>query len=179
MLAIADHVNEALTRQADDAALEAHPEARRLVERINATLTQHVRGLEGLSEQVGATTQSTVKNLATRLLGAAAGLYDQVRGQHPVSRDLRDDYTSLSLLAMAYTSFHAYGLTIGDERIARLALQHLKDLTPLMIDLSEVLPEVVVREVAEESNFQTDSAVGAQAVANTQTAWSREVTESV
>jgi hypothetical protein len=106
-------------------------------------------------------------------------MLDQVRSKHPVSRDLRDDYTSLSLVAMAYTSFHAYGLTVGDERLARLAQQHLKDVTPLLIDISEVLPEVVVREVHAESDFLTDETVGAQAVANTQRAWSREVTESV
>ena len=79
---------------------------------------------------------------------------------------------------MAYTSFHAYGLTVGDARIARLAQQHLKDVTPLLIDISEVLPAVVVREVHAESDFLTDETVGAQAVANTQRAWRREVTKT-
>ena len=83
MLAVVRHVHEAVQRQEDDDALAAHPEAARLVERIEGTLAQHVAGLETLATQVDADLQATLKQVATRLLGVAAGMLDQVRSQHP------------------------------------------------------------------------------------------------
>jgi hypothetical protein len=79
---------------------------------------------------------------------------------------------------MGYTSYHTFGLAVGEEQIATLAQKHLKDLTPLMVEISKVLPEVVVQETNEDSDFAVDTAVGRRAVNNTQAAWSNDVTST-
>ena len=177
MLSVEQHILEAVQHQRDEEKVKNHVEVNKLIIKIERVLNKHVTALENLAEQYGADAQSTVKETVTKLLGVAAGLYDKVRGKHPLSRDLRDDYTALSLASMGYTTFHSYGLTVKEDRIASLASQHLKDLTPLMVEISKVLPSVVVKEVQQESDFATDTSVADQAVKNTQEAWSKDVTE--
>lgn len=178
MLAVEQHILDAIQRQRDDGKMESSAEADDVTAKIERVLTRHVSALEDLAEQYGAEGQSTAKEALTKLLGVAAGLYDKVRGDQPISRDLRDNYTALSLAAMSYTSYHTFGLAVGEEKIATLAQQHLKDLTPLMVEISKVLPEVVVQETSEDSDFAVDTAVGSRAVRNTQAAWSKDVTSS-
>ena len=177
MLSVERHILEAVQQQRDDENVKNHVEANKLIIKIERVLNNHVTALEALAKQYDADTQSSVKKTVTKLLGVAAGLYDKVRGDHPLSRDLRDNYTALSLASMGYTTFHTYGLTVKEDRIADLAAQHLKDLTPLMVEISKVLPSVVVKEVQEESDFATDTSVADRAVKNTQEAWSKDVTE--
>ncbi len=167
------HILEAIERQREDEKLREEVEANKLVIQIERTLNQHVTALESLAEAYDAQVESVVKKAVTELLGVAAGLYDKVR-DHKVSRMLRDDYTALSLAAMGYTAFHTFGLGIKEERIANLALSHLKDLTPLLVELSKVLPVMVAKEGKEEYDFAFDHEVGTLAVSNTQEAWSTE-----
>lgn len=167
------HILEAIERQREDEKLREEVEANKLVIQIERILNQHVTALENLAEAYDAQVESVVKKAVTELLGVAAGLYDKVR-DHKVSRMLRDDYTALSLAAMGYTAFHTFGLGIKEERIANLALSHLKDLTPLLVELSKVLPVMVAKEGKEEYDFAFDNEVGTLAVSNTQEAWSTE-----
>lgn len=179
MLALERHILEAIERQRTSDDVRNAVEANKLIIEIERTLKQHVSALEGLVAEYGAEGESIVKKTFTELAGIVAGLYDKVR-EHPVSRMLRDDYTALSLASMGYTSYHTFGLAVQEPRVADLALEHLKDLTPLLIEISKVLPLVVAKEVYEENqnSFPVDGTVGPLATSNTQTAWSREVTET-
>jgi hypothetical protein len=176
MLAIEQHILDAVRRQRDDGKMESDVNANNITAEIERVLSKHVAVLEDLAQQYGAEGQSTAKEALTKLLGVAAGLYDKVRGDQPISRDLRDNYTALSLATMGYTAYHTFGLAVDEERIATLAQKHLKDLTPLLVEISKALPEVVVRETNEDSDFPVDTSVVSQAVSNTQEAWSKEVT---
>jgi ferritin-like metal-binding protein YciE len=178
MLAVEQHILDAIQRQRDDDKMAGNVDADNVTAEIERVLSQHVAALEDLAQQYGAEGQSTAKEALTKLLGVAAGLYDKVRGDQPISRDLRDNYTALSLAAMGYTSYHTFGLAVGEEKIATLAQKHLKDLTPLMVEISKVLPEIVVQETSEDSDFAVDTAVGRRAVNNTQAAWSNDVTST-
>lgn len=178
MLAIEQHILDAVRRQRDEDKMRSNVDANNVTAEIERVLSNHVSALEDLAERYGAEGQSTAKEALTKLLGVAAGLYDKVRGDQPISRDLRDNYTALSLAAMGYTAYHTFGLAVGEEKIATIAQKHLKDLTPLMVEISKVLPEVVVRETNEDSDFAVDTSVGSRAVSNTQAAWSKDVTAS-
>lgn len=179
MLAVEQHILDAVEQQRDDDRLRDNVKANKVIIELERVLKEHVSALEALADQYDVKAQSAAKEALTKLLGVAAGIYDRVRGKHPLSRDLRDNYTALSLAAMAYTAFHTYGLAVGEERIATLAQRHLKDLTPIMVELSRVLPEIVAEEVERESDFPADASVGPEAVRNTQEAWSRETIESL
>jgi hypothetical protein len=101
--------------------------------------------------------------------GVVAGLYDKVR-KHPISRLLRDDYTALSLAATAYSMLYTTGLAIRELPIANVALRHLQELTPLVMELSRILPAAVVKELAEDDS-NIDQTILGLAQENTLKAW--------
>lgn len=179
LLAAEEHILEAVEQQREDDDLRRHAKANELVIRIERVLERHTDALEDLLEDYGGDDdlEAKVKKALSEVFGAAAGLYDRLRGLK-LSRVLRDNYTALSLAAMSYTAFHTFGLAVREEAVARLAEQHLKDLTPLLVEISQLLPDVVAQELAEEYDFPVDTTIAQQAVANTQRAWSPKVTES-
>jgi len=84
---------------------------------------------------------------------------------------LRDTYCALHLVNMSYTMLHSTALALHDQRTAELALQHLRDLTELTVELSRAVPHVVVNELADQHDG-ADRTVAALASDQTHEAWS-------
>lgn len=88
------------------------------------------------------------------------------------SKILRDDYTALNLITMNNTLLHTAALALDSQDVAKLALQHLKNLAPLVVRLGELMPEVVARELRAISK-KIDLSIAETALKNTQLAWRR------
>lgn len=174
-IALERHILEAIERQREEDDLRENLEANKVVIEIERVLRSHLTTLETLADEYGASSSSVLKKAVTELAGVVAGLYDKVRDQE-VSRMIRDDYTALSLAAMGYTAFHTFGLVIQEQRIADVALSHLKDLTPLLVRISQVLPHIVASETAKDLGITVDPTVGVTASSNTHQAWGHDVT---
>jgi hypothetical protein len=173
MAAVEKHILEALERQHGDDTLKNHPQALSLVGRLKSELERHVEILENQLRTLPAGgVAATVKESVAGVLGGLAGLYDKVR-KDEVSRALRDDYTALSLATVSYTMLHSTALGLGQVAVAEISLRHLKDLTPFVMELAEVIPPVVLHELALEG-YDIDVALSAQATKNTQEAWDPE-----
>lgn len=175
MLAVERHILEAIERQREEDDVRENVQANELIIKIERVTKQHVTALEELADSYDTTGESALKKAVTGVLGVFAGLYDKVR-DYEVSRMLRDDYTALSLAAMGYTAFHTVGLALNEQRIADTAIRHLRDLTPLLVEISKTLPLVVAEEAGREIDGTVDTTVGARAVRNTQEAWEPTVT---
>ena len=177
--ALEKHILEAVERQRADEAVKSMVDVNRVVIETERVLKGHLTALDALAATYGAQGESLLKKAAVGILGAAAGLYDKLR-ESEVTRAIRDDYTALSLAAMGYTAMHAFGLGVNEPRIADLAGRHLKDLTPLLVELSKLIPATTLQELAKEN---PDMAVAtdkvSEAVTNTQRAWERDVVNSL
>ena len=170
MAAVEKHILEAVERQRNDGDLKQLPQALQLVSRLETTLKRHVDGLEShLKQFEGGGVAGTVKETVTGVLGVFAGLYDKVR-KETVSRALRDDYTALNLAAVSLTMLHTTALAVHHQATADLALRNLREIAPLIMELNEVIPHVVVRELAADGRAY-DAAIAQQAVRNTQEVW--------
>ncbi len=181
MMSVEKHTLEALERQTGDRRVMEYKDAHELLMRIQATLRNHVTALDIYLASVppvqtskAENAEAMIKKAATGAMGTIAGLYSRLRTDDPISRNLRDDYTSLSLAAISYTMLHTTAHALHDTRVADLALAHLNDITPFVAALSRIIPHVVARELAVEGKA-LDVAVGQEAVDNTQKAWSHEV----
>ena len=174
MAAVETHILEAVERQLADDATSRYPDAVRVITSLKTTLEKHVRELERFNERRdGGGLKEAVKEAVTGALGVAAGFYDQLRNTDQVSRMIRDDYTATSLAAVSYHMLYTSALALKADDLARLALGNLKDLTPILVDLSKVVCTVVAAEMADEDK-SLDASVGAEAVRATQEAWSAE-----
>jgi ferritin-like metal-binding protein YciE len=172
MLAVERHILPAFENQSKDDRYARHPEARRLVTRIEATINSHINGLKELLENLGGDASSPVKSAVTAALGVAASVIENMRTD-PVSKNLRDDYTALNLAAIAYIMLHTTGQALQDDRTADLAASYLTDYTPLITEINEVIPQVVVSELRDETEI-LDPGAAERAVERTQQAWRRE-----
>jgi len=149
MLALERSIHDAVRRQLDDEQVKAHADTAALIGRLHTTAHARLQTMELLAESVGGGAGAAVKEAVAAAAGTLAGLYGKVR-KHAVSRMLRDDYTALSLAATAYSMLYTTALAVRDPRVASVATQHLKGITPLVMELSRILPTVVVRELAED-----------------------------
>lgn len=170
MAAVEKHILEAIERQSKDDDIRQFPDAAQWVDRTVGILRRHVDELENhLKNFDGGGMAGTVKEAVTGVLGVFAGLYDKVR-KETASRALRDDYTALSLAAISYTMLHTTALGLNQGTTAQLALANLKELTPLLVEVSQFIPKVVLKELAFEG-YTIETAVGEQAARNTHEAW--------
>ena len=169
MLAVERHLLPALENQSQDDRYAPYPEARRLVQKIEATIRSHINGLERHLENLGGDAASPVKSAVTAAMGVAATLIENVRTD-PVSKNLRDDYTALSLAAVGYTMLHTTGQALMDQTTADIAANYLMDYTPLIAEINEVIPMVVVSELRDETELLNPQAA-VEAVRRTQQAW--------
>ena len=168
MHALQKHILEAVEQQYADERVKNDAATYDLIGKLKSMLTGHVGELKGEAERLGSGVMAAAKAAVTGALGSIAGLYDKVR-KDPVSRMLRDDYTALNMASFSYTQLHTTALAYSDAPVAEAALRHLKDLTPLIMKLNEVVPHVVVRELQDDGPI--DTSVGPTAVSNTQQAW--------
>jgi hypothetical protein len=147
-------VSEQMEKTRNDGVIASHE----LNLKLQGVLRKHLGRLEVVCDAYAGDFQTASKELLTSFLGAAAGLYNKYR-DYPHTKALRDNYTALSLLAASYTTLKAYGLMIGREDVSLLAYEGLEDICPLIIDFSQRMPEVVVRETAVIENMDYDQAV--------------------
>src|SRR5438045_2749044 len=125
--------------------------------------------METHAAALGDTPGKAVKDAVATVAGTLAGLYDKIR-KHPVSRMLRDDSVALSLAATAYSMLYTTALAVRDLPVANVALRHLRGITPLVVELSDTIPGVVCRELAQ-TDPEIDATIVDLARKNTAEAW--------
>lgn len=176
MLALTKHIHDAVERQLKDDSAKSDPVAYPIITRLDGVLETQISTLETHLEQIGGDGGSPIKEAISAVAGVVAGITDKVRMADTVSKMLRDDYTALSLAAISYTMLHTTGLALKDDATATMAQNQLTALTPIIVEISEQIPHVVVRDLQDDSEI-IDQSVGSQAVSNTQKAWDRNVVD--
>ena len=83
------------------------------------------------------------------MAGAAAGVIDLIRTEG-LPKNLRDDYTALSLANIGYVMLYTTALAVEDQEVADLAHQHFRDYTDAVMRLNSIIPAAVVRYLEQE-----------------------------
>lgn len=162
-------IEEAVSKQLEDDRVKDLPEVHAILSRVHQVIHTHVLTMENHAAAIGSEAGATVKEVITSFAGVIAALYDKLR-KHPVSRLLRDDHTALSLSCTGYLMLHTTGLAVRELPIANVSLRHLKEMTPLVIELSHLIPSVVVEELAQDDP-NIDYSAADHARENTAEAW--------
>lgn len=170
MKAATDHILGAVKRQAEDADVQKMPEVSALTGRIQLTLQSQSQALEAELKRIGQTPTDGLKDMVTAVTGTLTGLYDKVRN-HTVSRNLRDNYTALSLAAVSNSMLHVTALAADDQAVASLALRNMDEIAPLIIQLGEAILPVVERELA--ADFSPKAGSSQLALENVRRVWGK------
>ncbi len=171
MVAVQNHCLESTKRQIADDKFKRFPEAHDLLAKIENTLRAQQLTLDRCLDSLDGGAGAAIKKAASTATGAIAGLYGKLRHEDPVSRSLRDDYVALNLLAVSYTMLHTTALALSNAQAADIALKHLSQITPFIVELNRIIPTVVTMELTDE-NKVIDPTVWKKAQENSQKAWS-------
>lgn len=171
VLALERDIKEAVSRQIEDDDVRHSPEAAAFLQALLSSTGARLTGLGELSESLGGGA-GMIKEAVTAAAGLLAGLYGKVR-KHAVSRILRDDYTALALASTAYSMLYTTAVALRSKTTAALAQRHLREVTPLIMALSQIIPPVVVAELAADlPDLNHQAAESGQKM--TAEAWSQE-----
>jgi ferritin-like metal-binding protein YciE len=146
MLALERHLQKALAGQIDALPKDALDMGWEM-SRIYETCRRHADALEKLAkerEQTGHGFASSLKKAASSVLGLGAAAVDMVRTEK-LPRNLRDDFTALSLACIGYVMLYTTSMTLGDTDAADLAQRHLKSHTKSIMSLQHIVPLAVVQ----------------------------------
>ncbi len=148
MLALEDHIEKAIRSQIE--ALKEYPEVVTELRSIHQKVEHHISDLRALSggrDANGVT--GAIKRAGSAVLGAAAGVIDLVRTEG-LPKNLRDDYTALSLASIGYVMLHTTALSLGEAEVAQLAHQGFRDHAESVTRLQNLIPAAVVGYLQQE-----------------------------
>jgi ferritin-like metal-binding protein YciE len=158
MLALEKHMQTALAGQIED--LDDGSEFTTTLVTLHATCENHVRTLEALTtrreQNVGGVSKA-VKKAVSSVLGLGAAAIDFVRTEK-LPKDLRDDYTALSLAYVGYVMLHTSALSLGDAEVADTAAMHMRDEAEAMMSLQRIIPAATIDFLRSEG-LQADRTV--------------------
>lgn len=150
MLALERHIEKALSSQVTDFG-DDHESAARLAT-IRDNCERHAAALQRLAdrrEQAGQGVSELVKKAAASVLGVGAAAIDFVRTEK-MPKNLRDDYTAISLAVIGYVMLHTTAMSLSDHEVADLAHAHLQDHTKAVMTLHNIIPATVIRFLQAE-----------------------------
>lgn len=150
MVAVESHIYQAIDKQVKETQDE--PDVNPKLVQIRDGLERHVNELRDRLNALGGQATSPVKEAGAAVLGVAAGAIDKIRSNE-VSKDMRDNYTALSLSNAGYVMFITTALACNDPQSADLATRLLKENAQFTMDLGGLLPYGVVRDLKDEANL--------------------------
>lgn len=171
MLGATDHILQAIKRQLNDSKVQESHTTMGTLRKVEKVLTHQCSHLEQHLNTFGAPPTHPLKDAYSQLTGFMAGMYDKLRPD-PVSRMLRDDYTALNLAVVSNSMLHVTALALRDPVTASLALEHMGQISPLIVELGEIILPVVVKEVGED--HQVDKTAANTALVNVREVWKPE-----
>lgn len=149
MLALERHIAQPLKRQLDMDDTQKYAEAQTIVSTLESLTRSHETALTQCLADLGGHEASPVKSAWSSLLGVGAAAIDSVR-KTKVSKNLRDDYTALSLATISYTMLHTTAVGLGETTVADLAERHLSDYARLVMQINQIIPDVVLQELRDD-----------------------------
>src|SRR6185312_13170178 len=137
-----DHIEKAIRGQLQD--LKDYPDVITELKEIHRKVEHHISDLRELTERRNAGGVATaVKRAGSAVVGAAAGLIDLVRNEG-LPKNLRDDYTALSLATVGYEMLYTTALALEDREVAELAEVNFSDHARSVIRLNNIIPGAVL-----------------------------------
>jgi ferritin-like metal-binding protein YciE len=146
MLALEKHIEKAIAGQIEDLD-EDDPGFVQELKGIKGTIEQHISALEALAErrqESGQKMSDMVKRAASNVLGAGAAAVDFLRGEK-LPKNLRDDYTAMSLASIGYVMLYTTATSLDDREVADLAMRHLENHARCVESLHRMIPAAVVK----------------------------------
>ncbi len=169
IVALVSHIEEALDHQLklDPDSSSVSSVIRELHDGIKADKDRAV----AFQESVGTTAGNPVIKAGSEFLGKAAGVIDRMRNDS-VAKALRDDYTAINHLTIAYTMFHTTAMALKNHEAQRFAEQGMRNGATLVQKINHALPQAVLDDLVANGDVDVlDPAVADECRAEIDRIW--------
>jgi hypothetical protein len=170
MLALEQHIRTALAAQVE--GLSEAGEVKLTLTRLHAVCENHVNTLERFTQRreqnVGGVSK-VMKKAVSSVLGFGAAAVDLIRTEK-LPKDLRDDYTAISLAYIGSVMLHTAALGLGDDELADIAAAHLREHAGAMMVLQRIIPAATLSLLSDDG-LQVDESVLATVSGTIDTSW--------
>lgn len=147
--ALVTHGIQAIHRQVEQLENVSHRDASAAVVRFESILRMQETDLRARIHALGGSTTQPVKDVVSAVTGVAAGLLNAVRSSETV-KSIRDDYTFISQLGIAWLMLHTTASSLGDDETTRLAERGYADTAKMIMHIDRIMPKIVVEELRED-----------------------------
>jgi len=155
--ALVTHGIQAIHRQVDQLADVSHRDASAAVTRFESILRAQESELQNRIRALGGSTSQPVKDVVSAVTGVAAGLINAVRASETV-KSIRDDYTFISQLGIAWLMLHTTASSLGDDETTRLAERGYADTAKMIMHIDRIMPKLIVEELREDDTLRPSDA---------------------
>ncbi|HYO50956.1 MAG TPA: DUF892 family protein [Chloroflexia bacterium] len=154
MIALEGHIYQAIDKQVK--GTEDEPDVNPILRGLRDTLERHTTALRERLEALGGKATSPLKEAGASVLGVAAGVIDKFRAEE-VSKEFRDNYTAISLSNISYVMLITTCLACNDQETADLATRHLEENAQMVMDIGNLIPSVVVRDLSDLTDLNENA----------------------
>ena len=161
-----------LLNQANSAAVANYPSLKTSLTAMSATLASQINAMSlYVKDQDPEASLDLSQASYDAAFGDATGLVDQIDVETPVSKMCRDAYAGLSMIALGYHRLYTIAVGVADTTLQQLAIDHLEEIAPVMIGLSEQICSTYAEELHDADPTINPTTTASAAISGTQAAW--------
>jgi hypothetical protein len=169
-IALEEHLCRIIEDQIEEIEGPDFADAKSLLTKTRLTLEQQFEPLNALLDKLESDALIAQTKAAANNGGGVKNPLATEQHTTSISKILCNDYSALNLITISNTLLHTTALALQCDDVAATALKHLENLAPLVIKIGQLMPEVLARELHQESPT-IDVAVAQAALENTRRAW--------
>jgi ferritin-like metal-binding protein YciE len=170
LLELQRHIVDMVKGQSDQEEVRRYPEVQQLVTRIQDTVGQHFNELEQGLESLGGEKSSLLKQAMGMVTETAMGIATKVEGSEKCSKVLRNNYVALDAASLGSLMLYTTAAAFSNDRIEEISGRHFNELSKLAVEIREMIPEIVVREFADQG-YSVNSGITEEVNQKAQQAW--------
>jgi hypothetical protein len=170
LLELLRHIVDVVKDQTDQEEVRRYPEVQQLVIRIQDTVGRHFNELEQGLESLGGEKSSLLKQAMGRVAETAMGMATKAEASEKCSKVLRNDYLALDAASLGSLMLYTTAAAFNNDRIGEISERHFHELASLAVEIREMIPEIVVREFADQG-YSVNNRVTEEVNRKIQQAW--------
>lgn len=170
IVALVSHIEEALDHQLklDTSSSSVGSVIRELHDSVKADKDRAL----AFQKSTGTTPGNPVIKAGSELLGKAAGVIDRMRNDS-VAKALRDDYTAINHLTVAYTMLHTTAMALKNQAAQNFAEQGMRNGATLVQKINNALPQAVLDDLVANGDVAVlDASIADECRAEIDRIWS-------
>jgi hypothetical protein len=113
-----------------------------------------------------------LKQAMGRVAGTAMGMASKAEGSEKCSKVLRNNHVALDAASLGALMLYTTATAFSNDTIGEISERHFNELTSLAVETRKLIPEIVVREFADQG-YPVNSEVTEEVSRKTQQVWTR------